>query len=65
VVVYAFIPALERQSQVNLLSSRPAWSTKQVPGQSGLHTEKPYLKKQKQNNNKKVYVLPMHVEARG
>jgi hypothetical protein len=38
---------------VDLWSSRPAWSTKQVPGQPGLEIEKPSFEKQTTDNNKK------------
>lgn len=37
---HLWFPALGRQRQVDLLSSRPTWSTKQVPEQPGvLHRE--------------------------
>ena len=55
-----FIPALGRQKQADLLSSRPAWSTQQVPGQPGLHgealsqkTKKNTIKKERKKETKK------------
>lgn len=36
-MVYAFNPILERQMQGDLLSSRPAWSSEQVPRQPRQH----------------------------
>ena len=35
------------------MSSRPAWSTKQVPGQPDGPAEKPYLEKQTNKQTKK------------
>lgn len=49
--VVALLPALGRQRQVDHMSSRLAWSTKQVPEQPGLHRENLSQNKQKQNNN--------------
>jgi hypothetical protein len=42
------ILALERQRQVDLCSSRPAWSTEFQDSQG--YTEKPYLEKNKNKN---------------
>ena len=42
IVAHTFIPALARQRQTEFkssLSSRPTWSTEQVPQQLGLHRE--------------------------
>ena len=39
VVVQAFNPSTWEAEAGRLLSSRPAYSTEQVPGQSGLHRE--------------------------
>jgi hypothetical protein len=60
----SLIPVLERQRQVALLSSKPAWSTEKVLGQPGLHRETlswkanyPKQNKTKQDKtNKKVVV---------
>jgi hypothetical protein len=53
VVAHAFNPSTREAEAGGFLSSRPAWSTKWVPGQPGLHTEKPCLEKPKKKN----YVL--------
>ena len=46
------MPALRRQRQVNLLSSRPAWSTEGVPGQAPkLHRET------NENKNKNHFLI--------
>jgi hypothetical protein len=39
VVVHAFNPSILEAEAGGFLSSRPAWSTKWVPGQPGLHRE--------------------------
>jgi hypothetical protein len=39
VVVHAFNPSTWEAEAGRFLSSRPAWSTKGVPGQPGLHRE--------------------------
>jgi hypothetical protein len=39
VVVHAFNPSTREAEAGGFLSSRPAWSTKWVPGQPGLHRE--------------------------
>jgi hypothetical protein len=46
-----------QQLQVSV-SSRPAWSTEQLPGQPGLHRKKPVPKKQNKNN--KNYRIKKH-----
>ena len=38
-VAHAFNPSTQKTEAVRSLSSRPTWSTEQVPGQSGLHRE--------------------------
>lgn len=50
------IPALRRQRQVDLCL-RPAWFTKQVPGQPGLHRGNP-VSKTNNNKNEQFYLLP-------
>jgi hypothetical protein len=44
VVAHAFNPSTREAEAGGSLSSRPAWSTKWVPGQPGLHRENPVLK---------------------
>jgi hypothetical protein len=39
VVAHAFDPSTWEAESGGFLSSRPAWSTEQVPGQPGLHRE--------------------------
>jgi hypothetical protein len=52
-VAHTFNPSTQEAEAGGFLSSRPAWSTKLVPGQLGLHREKPCLKnKTKQNKTK-------------
>ena len=48
------ILALRRQRQVDplVLSSRPAWSTEQDPGQPGLHRDIPPDSPQKNDNER-------------
>jgi hypothetical protein len=48
VVVHAFNPSTWKAEAGGFLSSRPAWSTKWVPGQPGLQRN-PILKKKKPN----------------
>jgi hypothetical protein len=38
-VVHAFAPNTQKAEASRSLSSRPAWSTKQAPGQPELHRE--------------------------
>jgi hypothetical protein len=52
VVVQAFNPSTWEAETGGFLSSRPAWSTKWVPGQPRLYRETLSRKKQKQNKNK-------------
>ena len=47
VVAQAFNPSIWEPEAGRSLSSRPAWSTKQVPGWPGLHRETLILKKSK------------------
>jgi hypothetical protein len=53
VVAHTFNPSTWEAQAGGFLSSRPAWSTKWIPGSQG-YTEKPCLKKQNKNNNKKI-----------
>ena len=48
-----FIPAHWRQSHVDLLRARPAWSTERVLRRRGLHRKNPVLKITKQTNKQK------------
>jgi hypothetical protein len=53
VVAHAFDPSTREAEAGGFLSSRPAWSTKWVPGQPRLHKEILSRKKTKQNKRKK------------
>jgi len=54
VVAHAFNPSTWEAETARFLSSRPAWSTKWVPGQPGLHRETlSQKKKKKKKTNKK------------
>jgi hypothetical protein len=70
-VAHAFNPSTQEAEAGGFLSSRPAWSTKGVPGQPGLYREtlsqktkqnkkKPtnQTTKQKNNQNKKTHQKP-------
>jgi hypothetical protein len=50
VVAHAFNPSTPEAEAGGFLSSRPAWSTKGVPGQPGLYRENLSLKTKKQTN---------------
>jgi hypothetical protein len=52
VLAHAFISSTQELAAGRSLSSRPAWFTKQVPGQPGLHRETLFQKKKKKNKNK-------------
>jgi hypothetical protein len=66
VVVHAFNPSTREAEAGGFLSSRPAWSTKWVPGQPGLYretlsrktkqTNNQTKKSQNNNNNKKMTI---------
>jgi hypothetical protein len=63
VVVHAFNPSTQEAEAGGFLSSRPAWSTEQVPGQPGLHREtlsqkQQQQQQQKQNKTKKTPQKP-------
>jgi hypothetical protein len=51
VVAHAFNPSTREAEAGGFLSSRPAWSTKWVPGQPGLHRETLSRTCKKQNQN--------------
>jgi hypothetical protein len=51
-VVHAFNPSTGEAEAGGFLSSRPACSTKWVPGQPGLYRETPSQKNKKQNTKK-------------
>jgi hypothetical protein len=53
VVAHAFNPSTREAEAGEFLSSRPAWSTKWVPGQPGLHRETLSRKKNKKMERKK------------
>jgi hypothetical protein len=70
VVTHAFDPSTWEAEAGGFLSSRPAWSTKWVPGQPGLHREtlswKTNKQTNKQTNRKKENFLldlwwPLHI----
>jgi hypothetical protein len=52
VVAHAFNPSIWEAEAGRFLSSRPAWSTKWVPGQPGLHKETLSWKTKKTKTNK-------------
>ena len=54
VVVHAFSPSTQEAEKGGSLSSRPAWSTKQVPGQPGLHRETLSWKTKKKKSIKRI-----------
>jgi hypothetical protein len=56
VVAHVFNPSTREAEAGGFLSSRPAWSTKWVPGQPGLHRETLARKTNKQT--KKRHLLP-------
>ena len=67
-MVHAFNPSTQEAEAGGFLSLRPAWSTKLVPGQPGLHRETlsrktKQTKKQNKtkNNNKKRPTLINHL----
>ena len=64
VVVHAFNPSTWEADAGRFLSSRPAWFTEWVPGQSGLH-EKPRLEKKKQKNKTKTKKPNNNIYTRG
>jgi hypothetical protein len=51
-VVHAFSPSTWEAESGGFLSSRPAWSTKWVPGQPGLYRETLSRKQNKTKQNK-------------
>jgi hypothetical protein len=53
VVAHAFNPSTWEAEAGGFLSSRPAWSTEQVPGQPGLHRETLSRKTKKKKKKKK------------
>jgi hypothetical protein len=53
VVAHTFNPSTREAEAGGFLSSRPAWSTKRVPGQPGLYRETLSQKNQKQKKKKK------------
>jgi hypothetical protein len=55
VVVHAFNPSTQEAEAGGFLSSRPAWSTKWIPGQPGLHRE--ILSQKTKKKKKKQPVL--------
>ena len=57
VVVHAFNPSTQEAEAGRFLSSRPAWSTKWVPGQPELYRET-LSRKNNNNNNKKKKKKP-------
>jgi hypothetical protein len=53
VVAHAFNPSTQEAEAGGFLSSRPAWSTKWVPGKPGLHRETLSRKTKTKTKNKK------------
>jgi hypothetical protein len=61
VVALAFNPSTWEAEAGGFLSSRPAWSTKWVPGQPGLHRETMSRKTKKKKKKKKdLFILCMY-----
>jgi hypothetical protein len=54
VVAHAFNPSTWEAEAGGFLSSRPAWSTEQVPGQPGLHRETLSRKTKTNQTNKQT-----------
>jgi hypothetical protein len=54
VVAHAFNPSTGEAEAGGFLSSRPAWSTKWVPGQPGLHRETLSQKTKQKKTNKQT-----------
>jgi hypothetical protein len=52
-VAHTYNPSTWEAEAGRFLSSKPAWSTEQVPGQPGLHRETLSQKTKNQNKNKK------------
>ena len=55
VVMHAFNPSTQEAEAGRFLGSRPAWSTKWIPGQPGLHKETLSRKKEKEKEKEKIY----------
>jgi hypothetical protein len=55
VVVHAFNPSTQEAEAGRFLNSRPAWSTKWVPGQPGLHRETLSLEEKKDEEEGGAY----------
>jgi hypothetical protein len=66
-VAHAFNPSTREAEAGGLLSSRPAWSTKWVPGQPGLYREtlswKTKKKKKKKKNKQTKLLVPWSGDA--
>jgi hypothetical protein len=66
-VAHAFNPSTREAEASGFLNSRPAWSTKRVPGQPGLYRET-LSQKTKQNktnnNNKKLLASGTKLQGR-
>ena len=58
-MVHALNPSTQEAEAGRFLNSRPAWSTKGVPGQPGLYREilSQKTKKTKQNKTKKEFTM--------
>jgi hypothetical protein len=59
VVAHAFNPSTREADTGRFLSSRPAWSTKWVPGQPGLYREALSQKTKKKKKKKKKKDIPI------
>jgi hypothetical protein len=60
-VAHAFNPSTLEAETGRFLSSRPAWSTKGVPGQPGLHRETLSRKKKSNFIFKIIFFLTINV----
>jgi hypothetical protein len=61
-VAHAFNPSTREAEAGGFLSSRPAWSTKWVPGQPGLYRET-LSWRERERERRKENELPLHLPS--